>query len=284
MIARPSPVGACRRFATVADGSIISEEAVVQLVVGNWKMNGTREKARELASAIARAKPVSGVSLAVAPPFVYLETARAAIDKGPVALAAQSCAIEKEGAFTGEVSAEMLGDVGCTWVIVGHSERRALQHETDDVVAKKVAAGLRAGLRVIACVGETLAERDAGKHEGVCARQIRAILEACKTMARTVIAYEPVWAIGTGRVATPQQAREMHERIRATIAETLSPAEAKSAAILYGGSVKPENMESLAAEEGIDGALVGGASLDARSFLAIAENAVKGEAKRRTRS
>lgn len=252
----------------------------MQLIVGNWKMNGTLPRARELARGVAAGKAPAGARLAVAPPFVFLDAVSQELEGSSVGLSAQSCAIEPEGAFTGEVSAEMLATVGCGWVIAGHSERRALFGETDDTVAKKVTAGLRAGLQVIACVGETLAERDANQHEQVVARQVRAILAGRKDLERIVIAYEPVWAIGTGRVATPEQASAMHRRVRTTIAETMSPAMAARAVILYGGSVKPDNMESLAKMEGIDGALVGGASLDARNFLAIAENAVKGEAQR----
>lgn len=255
----------------------------MQLIVGNWKMNGTRASAVELARGVVRGKAPEGCSLAVAPPFPFLDVVKKELEGSAVALAAQSCAIEKEGAFTGEVSSEMLASVGCEWVIVGHSERRALFGETDEVVAKKLAAGRRAGLAVIACVGETLKERDAGQHEEVVARQVRALLAGRKDMEKIVIAYEPVWAIGTGRVATPEQASAMHRRVRSTIAESLSPAVAAKAVILYGGSVKPDNMESLAAMEGIDGALVGGASLDSRNFLAIAENAKKGEAKRSKR-
>jgi triosephosphate isomerase len=252
----------------------------VQLIVGNWKMHGTLERARELARGINQAKVPIGARLVIAPPFPFLETAKKEITSLWVKLGAQNTACEKDGPFTGEVSAEMLADVGCDWVIVGHSERRAQCHETDDLVAKKVAAGLRAGLNVIACCGETLAERESGRHEEVVARQVRAIVAGRKDLESIAIAYEPVWAIGTGHVATPEQAGAMHRRVRATIAEAMSPGTAASAVVIYGGSVKPDNMEALAATEGVDGALVGGASLEVKSFLAIAENAVKGEAKR----
>jgi triosephosphate isomerase len=256
----------------------------VQLIVGNWKMHGTRSRARELAKAIASGKLPAGVMLSVAPPFPFLDAVGQELAGTSIGLAAQTCAVEKEGAFTGEVSAEMLASMGCMQVIVGHSERRALFHETDEVVAKKLRAALRAGINPIVCVGETLAERDAGRHEEVVARQVKAALDGldAKTLERIVLAYEPVWAIGTGRVATPEQAGAMHARARATVSEVVTPGAAKAVVILYGGSVKPDNMAALAATPGIDGALVGGASLDAKNFLAIAENAVKGEASRKS--
>ncbi|MEZ0227566.1 MAG: triose-phosphate isomerase [Planctomycetota bacterium] len=249
----------------------------MQLIVGNWKMNGTLEKARELSRAIAQAKPPTGAQLVVAPPLLFLDAVSQELRGSSVTLSAQTCGVEKEGAFTGDVSAEMLASVGCKWTIVGHSERRVHFGETDAVVARKVSAALRASLTAIACVGETLAERDGGRHDEVVDRQVRAILDGRKDMQGIVIAYEPVWAIGTGRVATPGA---MHRRVRKTIAEIFSPDVAARAVILYGGSVKPDNMEDLAATDGVDGALVGGASLDAKSFLAIAENAAKGEATR----
>ena len=252
----------------------------MQLIVGNWKMHGTLDKARELARGIARSKVPIGARLVIAPPFPFLDVVKKEITNLWITLGAQDTAIEKDGPFTGQVSAEMLADVGCEWVIVGHSERRAHCHETDEVVAKKVAAGMRAGVNVIACCGETLAEREAGRHEEVVARQVRAVIAGRKDLENMAVAYEPVWAIGTGHVATPEQAGAMHRRVRATIAETISPEVAASAVVIYGGSVKPDNMEALAATEGVDGALVGGASLETKSFLAIAENAVKGEAKR----
>ncbi len=252
----------------------------MQLIVGNWKMNGTRERSRELAHGIAGAVAPHGATLVVAPPYPFLDAVSQVLHASKVALCGQNCAVEKEGAFTGEVAAEMLANVGCSWVIVGHSERRTHQGETDDLVAKKVTAGLRAGLHVIACVGERLEEREHNRHEETITRQVQAITHGRHDLDRIVLAYEPVWAIGTGHVATPQQAGAMHRHIRAVVVETISRAVADKVAIIYGGSVKPDNMESLAAVEGIDGALVGGASLEAKSFLAIAENAVKGEAKR----
>ncbi|MBI3726145.1 triose-phosphate isomerase [bacterium] len=260
----------------------------MQFIVGNWKMNGTRASACDLARGVALGPHPAGVALALAPPFPFLEAVSGELFKhrgktGPqIAPAAQDCSPEKEGAFTGDVAAEMLASLGASHVIVGHSERRAKHEETDEVVARKLRAVLRAGLTAIVCVGEVLAERDSGRHEEVVARQVRACLAGQdeKTLERVVLAYEPVWAIGTGRVATPEQAGSMHRRVRETVAEAVSRARAASCVILYGGSVKPDNMAALAATPGIDGALVGGASLDARQFLAIAENASKGEARR----
>jgi triosephosphate isomerase len=259
---------------------------MAQLVIGNWKSNGNRAKARELAAAIAngiaQGKVPAGVSLGVAPPFVHVETVAKALEGSSVALAAQTCGTEKEGAFTGEVAPEMLADVGVQMALAGHSERRALYGETDAVVAKKTRAILRAGLRPVVCVGETLAERDANQQDAVVRRQMKAVfdgLEAAQA-AKCVVAYEPVWAIGTGRTATPAQAGAMHETVRGVLRDLYGASQAAATPILYGGSVKADNMEALAATPGVDGALVGGASLDAKSFLAIAENAVKGESKR----
>jgi triosephosphate isomerase len=260
----------------------------VQLVVGNWKMNGLRSTAVELARAIASSPAPQGVRLAVAPPFPFLEAVLGELARGqargggPIELAAQDCAVDRDGAQTGDVSAEMLASAGCRRVIVGHSERRAARHETDDLVAKKLRAVLRAGLSPILCVGEVLEQRDAGRHEEVVSGQVRAALEGldAATVSRVVLAYEPVWAIGTGRVAKPEQAGEMHRCIRSAIGAVVSTAAAEEAVILYGGSVKPDNMPSLAAVPGVDGALVGGASLDAASFLAIASSARAGELSR----
>jgi triosephosphate isomerase len=214
------------------------------------------------------------IDVGVAPPHVHLSIVADELTKTKVALSGQDCAAEKDGAFTGDVSAEMLADVGCRFAIVGHSERRQHRAETDALVAKKVEAALRAGLVPILCVGERLDERDAGRHETVCAAQLEAVLASPAALDafkrnKVVVAYEPVWAIGTGRVATPEQAGAMHRLVRQVVAARAGDEAAKKLTILYGGSVKPDNAPALAATDGVDGALVGGASLDAGQFLAI---------------
>jgi len=242
-------------------------------IAGNWKMNLDRAAAVQLARAIAaRAGEAPHVELAVCPPFVYLEAVAAIVKGTPVALGAQNMYFEKSGAFTGEVSAGMLLDLGCKYVILGHSERRHVLGETDLLVNKKTLAALSAGLSPIVCVGETLAEREAGKTSDVIRRQFDGSLAglSAEQIARVTIAYEPVWAIGTGKVATTAQAEEVHIGLRRLLAERYNSAVAQSVRIQYGGSVKPENAAELLACENIDGALVGGASLKADDFLAIA--------------
>ena len=242
-----------------------------KLIAGNWKMYKTASEAVALVEEIKRGIAGAPSDTLVAPPYTALAAAVAAAKGSPVAVAAQNMHFEKEGAFTGEVSAPMLLDLGVTHVILGHSERRQYFAETDDGVAKKTKIALGSGLTPIACVGETLAEREAGRTMEVVGRQLGAILDAVTAdeAKRVVIAYEPVWAIGTGKVATPEQAQEVHAFIRERIAAKHGRPVADVLRILYGGSVKPDNVKGLMALPDVDGALVGGASLKADSFLKL---------------
>jgi triosephosphate isomerase len=242
-----------------------------KLVVGNWKMHGSRASTAELLSLIAANMGGVVADMAVCVPFPYLDMADRLVRGTRVTLGAQTLNQHEQGAFTGEVSAAMLRDLGCQFVLVGHSERRTLYGETDAVVAEKADVALRHGLTPIICVGETLQERDGGRTTAVVLRQIDAVISLLvdSSRGRSVIAYEPVWAIGTGRTATPEQAQEVHAAIRSRIADV----DAKAAAttrLLYGGSVKPATARSLFVQNDIDGALVGGASLVATDFIAIA--------------
>jgi triosephosphate isomerase len=250
------------------------------LVAGNWKLNGSRTANTSLLMALRAGLPAAarGCDVMVCPPFVYLAEVGSAIDGSGMLLGAQDAAVESSGAFTGEVSAAMLRDVGCTHAIVGHSERRALYGETDEIVARKFQAVRAAGLQPILCVGETLQERQAGLTSEVVARQLGAVLAAVPVgeFAAAVIAYEPVWAIGTGLTATPEQAQSVHTEIRAMIAAR-DARMASGLRILYGGSVKGSNAGALFAMPDIDGGLVGGASLDPGDFLSIC-NAASGVA------
>lgn len=245
------------------------------LVAGNWKMNGSRAFSDELVSAIGAGIAGGGVagsvSLLVCPPFPYLETVAGMVADLPVRLGAQNVSQHESGAYTGEVSATMLRDVGCEYVIVGHSERRALMGESSEVVAEKFAAALAGGLKPVLCLGESLQQREAQRTEQVIEAQLRAVLDVveARRFADAVIAYEPVWAIGTGKTATPEQAQEVHRHIR-TILSGEDAKVATSVQILYGGSVKGSNAASLFAMPDIDGGLIGGASLKAEEFLAIA--------------
>jgi triosephosphate isomerase len=241
-----------------------------RLVAGNWKMNGSLASAHALVGAILPGVGGLKSEVAVCPPYVYLETVGALLKGSPVALGAQNVAREDPGAFTGEIAAPMLRDLGCKYVIVGHSERRALYGESDALVAEKYGRALREGLVPILCVGELLEERDAGHTEQVVARQLDAVLtrSGVADLGRGVVAYEPVWAIGTGRTATPEQAQEVHAFIRGRIAGHDSSV-AAGLRILYGGSVKGSNAVGLFAMPDIDGGLIGGASLLAEDFLAI---------------
>jgi triosephosphate isomerase len=240
------------------------------LVAGNWKMNGNRDSALKLADAVLQGLDGGKAEVLLCPPFVYLaDVARVLKDSG-IALGAQNLCAEDNGAFTGEVSGSMLKDFGCRYVIVGHSERRAVFGEDDAWVARKFMAAQKAGLIPILCVGETLAEREAGATHGVVGRQLKAVLDSAGigAFAGAVVAYEPVWAIGTGRTAKSDQAQEVHALIRGLLAAE----DAKIAAgtrLLYGGSVKAANAAELFHMPDIDGGLVGGASLDAAEFLAI---------------
>ena len=241
-------------------------------VAGNWKMNGTRASAAALAERLREAlKDVTDVDVAVCPPFAYLPTVADRLDGSRIALGGQNLHWEADGAFTGEVSGLMLKDIGCTLVIVGHSERRHLFGETDDTVKAKLAAAMAAGLDPILCVGELLEEREAGGTEAVVGRQVRSALAdlPAQALRRVTIAYEPVWAIGTGRTATPDQAQRVHEFIRGLLAERFDAATADACRLQYGGSVKPENAADLLSQPDIDGALVGGASLSSGAFEPI---------------
>lgn len=245
------------------------------LVAGNWKMNGSRDFAAELLEALTDGFDASGnTEVVVCPPFVYLADAQRLLRDSGIKLGAQSLCAEESGAFTGEVSANMLQDSGCEYVIVGHSERRALYAEDDALVARKFMAAFKSGLTPILCVGETLEERDNGSTGEVIERQLRAVLEAAgiSAFAQAVIAYEPVWAIGTGKTATPAQAQEVHADIRALLAKEDATI-ADSIRLLYGGSVKASNASELFAMEDIDGGLIGGASLEAGQFLDIVKAA-----------
>ncbi len=247
-----------------------------KFVAGNWKMYTTRTAAKELAAAIVKdLPPDTATRVAVCPPFPWLVAVADVLKGSPVALGAQNCYPEKEGAFTGEVSPQMLLDAGCGYVIVGHSERRHGLGETDEFLNRKAKAALAAGLSVIFCVGELLAEREAGRTEAVLETQLTRGLAGipAEQTAKLVIAYEPVWAIGTGKVATTEQAQEAHAFIRRKIAGQFGENVAGSLLIQYGGSVKPDNAAGLLHQPDVDGALVGGASLKADSFLAIVKAA-----------
>ena len=239
-----------------------------KLVVGNWKMNGGLAANEALLSELKSGWTASsGREIAVCVPYPYLAQASGALKGTPIAWGAQDVSEHASGAFTGEVSARMLGEFGCRYAIVGHSERRQFYGDTDAVVAAKTVAALGGGLTPIACVGEMLVERDAGTTMAVVLRQLDAVLGAVgENASKLVVAYEPVWAIGTGRTATPEQAQEVHAALRARLARS----DAAKVALLYGGSVKADNAKALFAMADIDGGLIGGASLKAAEFLAIA--------------
>jgi triosephosphate isomerase len=244
-------------------------------VAGNWKMNTSKASAVELARAVARGAPSSGVQVGVAPPFVYLDAVRESLASSRVLLGAQDCYFEKNGAFTGEISVEMLKDVGVSFCLTGHSERRHVIKEPPDLVAKKAAAVYAGGLMLIHCVGEKLDERDRSETLPVVQRQLDE-LDAGKMQDpdRLVIAYEPVWAIGTGRNATDAQAQEVHAYIRQSLGKKWNKDFADRVRIQYGGSMKPENARALLDQPDVDGGLIGGAALKAESFLAIVKAAV----------
>ena len=245
-----------------------------KIVAGNWKMNTTVTEGVALAKAIVERvnELPKDVKLVVAPPFTHLCGCGKQLEGTKVELSAQNCADHVKGAYTGEVSAEMLKAVGCQWTILGHSERRQYYGETDEKLVEKVKLALEAGLGVILCVGEVLEERKAGKHFDVCATQIKNVLYnfTAEDMKKIVVAYEPVWAIGTGETATPEQAEEIHAFIRKVLADKFGAAVADDVTILYGGSCKPSNAKELFAQKDIDGGLIGGASLKADDFIAIA--------------
>ena len=241
-------------------------------IAGNWKMNTSRSGAAELAKALAgEIGTVEAVDLAVCPPFVYLPDVVSALAGTRIAVGAQNMFCEDSGAYTGEISAAMLKDVGCTFVILGHSERRHVIGEADELINRKLLKALANGLEPIFCVGELLEERQAGKTLDVVGGQVKIGLEGVSAdeAARVTIAYEPVWAIGTGLTATLAQAQEVHAMIRKLLADTYDAELAEAMRIQYGGSVKPANAAELLAQTDIDGALVGGASLKADDFAAI---------------
>jgi len=243
------------------------------LIVANWKMHGGQALcallARQIVSGLRR-QPASA-EVVLAPPFTSLETVRRSLRGSTVKLAAQNCHWELQGAFTGEVSPVMVRELGCDYVIVGHSERRHILHESDEMIARKLAPIVTQGMRAILCVGETLDQRQTGKTSAVIRRQLRIALKGLTKadIAKVEIAYEPVWAIGTGQNATPKQINQVHRRIRVCLTQWFGPSAAKPLRILYGGSVKPENVNSLVVNKEINGLLVGGASLKSETFLPI---------------
>ncbi|KAJ6987108.1 triosephosphate isomerase, cytosolic [Populus alba] len=231
-------------------------------VGGNWKCNGTSEEVKKIVSTLNDSQVPSSdvVEVVVSPPFVFLPLVKSTL-RPDFHVAAQNCWVKKGGAFTGEVSAEMLVNLDIPWVILGHSERRSLLNESNEFVGDKVAYALSQGLKVIACVGETLEQREAGSTVEVVATQTKAIAARVSNWADVVLAYEPVWAIGTGKVATPAQAQEVHYELRKWLQENTSPEVAATTRIIYGGSVNGANCKELAAKPDVDGFLVGGASL-----------------------
>ncbi len=249
-----------------------------KLIAGNWKMNGTLEEARDLISGILeglRGNPAlfETCDFLVCPPFIHMSAVKHELDGSglSVALGAQDCALTKDGAYTGDISAAMLEDLGAGYVILGHSERRQYHKERDTEIAAKAGLAHGQGLVTVICVGELEEEREAGKEKDIVGRQLAEAVPASATAENTVIAYEPVWAIGTGKTATPEDVRVMHSFIREKLQERL--ADAANMRILYGGSVKPSNAEELFKVENFDGALIGGASLKADQYLGIAEAA-----------
>ena len=244
------------------------------IVAGNWKMNTTVPEGIELAKAVVAksAEVPSDVKLIIATPFTHLCPVAEVIKGSSVALSAENCADKASGAYTGEISAAMLASASCEYVVLGHSERRQYYGETDGKLVEKVKLALANGLKVILCVGENLEEREAGKHFDVCGAQTKNVLYnfSAEELANIVIAYEPVWAIGTGKTATAEQAQEIHAYIRKVVAEKFGKAVAEEMSILYGGSCKPSNAKELFSQPDIDGGLIGGASLKAEDFIGIA--------------
>ncbi|XP_010268160.1 PREDICTED: triosephosphate isomerase, chloroplastic isoform X2 [Nelumbo nucifera] len=229
-------------------------------VGGNWKCNGTKESISKLVSDLNGAELEADVDVVVAPPFIYIDQVKNSLTDR-IEISAQNSWVGKGGAFTGEISVEQLKDIGCNWVILGHSERRHIIGEDDQFIGKKAAYSLSQNLKVIACIGEKLEEREAGKTFDVCFQQMKAFAENVPSWEDVVIAYEPVWAIGTGKVATPQQAQEVHVAVRDWLKKNVSEEVASKTRIIYGGSVNGSNCAELAKQEDIDGFLVGGASL-----------------------
>jgi len=244
------------------------------LVAGNWKLNGSRSSVAALASDVVSGSAVVNCDVLVCPTYVHLSDALSVIGNSAVHLGAQNCSVKASGAFTGEVSADMLSEFGCEYVIVGHSERRALFGESSDMVAEKCFAVQQASMTPILCVGETLEEREADRVDAVIGEQIDAVSAriGAEGYENMVVAYEPVWAIGTGKTASPAEAQAVHAMIRSRIAKQ-NEAAAAQLQILYGGSVKPDNASELFSQPDIDGGLIGGAALDAKAFLAICQSA-----------
>ena len=248
------------------------------LIAGNWKMNGLLQDGVALAKDVATEVKKLGkpeCEFLVCPPFTLLSNVKKALRGAKVALGAQDCHIAEKGAHTGDISPLMLKDLGCTYVLVGHSERRADHGETNEVVCQKAQALYRAGLKAVICIGETLAERESGKTIEVCTNQIMSSVPEDADATNTVIAYEPVWAIGTGKTPTAQEVEDTHAAIRKVVSKKLGKSIANKMRLLYGGSVKPSNAKELLALENVDGALIGGASLKATDFMGIAESVCK---------
>ncbi|KAL3539057.1 hypothetical protein ACH5RR_002423 [Cinchona calisaya] len=256
-----SPHKACRAVVTMAGSGKF-------FVGGNWKCSGTKESISKLVTDLNSAKLESDVDVVVAPPFIYIDQVKNSLTDR-IEISAQNCWIGKGGAFTGEISGEQLKDIGCKWVILGHSERRHIIGEDDEFIGKKAAYALGQGLGVIACIGELLQEREEGKTFDVCFKQLKAFAESVPSWDNVVIAYEPVWAIGTGKVATPQQAQEVHLAVRDWLSKNVSAEVASKTRVIYGGSVNGSNCADLATQEDIDGFLVGGASLKGPEFATI---------------
>ncbi|MDH5216259.1 MAG: triose-phosphate isomerase [Gammaproteobacteria bacterium] len=245
------------------------------LVAGNWKLNGSKSSVQALVEGLLGGiGDVSNAEVVVCPPYIFIPDVAQQIGAAAIAWGSQDVAKEDSGAYTGEISVAMLKDYGCTYAIVGHSERRSLFGDTSQIVAEKFAAAIKGGVRPILCVGELLEEREAGKTESVVEEQLKAVVDHCgiESFNDAVIAYEPVWAIGTGKTASPQQAQDVHAFIRSWIAARSADVAAKIQ-ILYGGSVKGANAAELFSQEDIDGGLIGGASLDANEFLTICKAA-----------
>lgn len=245
------------------------------MIAGNWKMNGLQQDGVELAAAVKQAVKAKkwNCEFVVCPPFTLLYAVKKALRGAKVALGAQDCHTAEKGAHTGDISPLMLKDLGCSYVILGHSERRADHKESSAMVKEKAIAAKKAGLKAIICIGETLAERESGKTLDICAKQVRESVPDGAKAADVVIAYEPVWAIGSGKTPTAEQVEEVHSQVRKVLAQKLGKAEAGKMRILYGGSVKPANAAQMLALEDVDGALIGGASLKADDFINIAANA-----------
>ena len=245
-----------------------------KIVAGNWKMNTTVPEGIELLKAVVEksSQVPAGVGLIVAAPHTHLCCLSEVLKGSKVELSAQNCADHTSGAYTGEISVNMLTSVGCQWTILGHSERRQYYGETDEKLVEKTKLALEAGLGVILCVGENLDEREAGKHFDVCSAQIKNVLYnfTAEDMKKIIVAYEPVWAIGTGKTATAEQAEEIHAHIRKVLSDKFGAQVAEDTTILYGGSCKPSNAKELFAQKDIDGGLIGGAALKADDFIAIA--------------